>query len=114
MTEEESKKDKIFRLICWNDNCIMNPGIVLSTKALAVGANVSYYYARKYCKELESEGLIKFKREYVPDQFSYEGEWEQEAFWNIGWETTEKALETRIWKEEQAEEERLRKECWGD
>jgi hypothetical protein len=58
--------------------------------------------------------LIEFIREYIPDQFSYEGELENEAFWNIGWRTTKKALEKEIWKQEEAEEEGIRKEVWGD
>ena len=80
--------------------------------------NISYYKARKYCKELEKEGLIEFIREYIPAQFSYEGELEKDAFWNIGLRTTKKALEDKIWKqekeEEEEEEERIRKEVWGD
>lgn len=57
--------------------------------------------------------MIEFIREYIPDQFSYERELENEAFWNIGWRTTKKALEKEIWKQEEAEEERIRKEVWG-
>jgi hypothetical protein len=58
--------------------------------------------------------LIEFIREYIPAQFSYEGELEIDAFWNIGWRTTKKALEDKIWKQEKEEEERIRKEVWGD
>jgi hypothetical protein len=58
--------------------------------------------------------LIEFIREYIPAQFSYEGELERDAFWNIGWRTTKKALEYKIWKQEKEEEERIRKEVWGD
>ena len=57
--------------------------------------------------------MIEFIREYIPTQFSYEGEFEGDAFWNIGWRTTKKALENKIWKQEKAEEERIRKEVWG-
>ena len=89
-------------------------GYVISTRGLADIQNISYYKARKCCKELEKEGLIEFIREYIPDQFSYERELENEAFWNIGWRTTKKALEKEIWKQEEAEEERIRKEVWGD
>jgi len=89
-------------------------GYVISTRGLADIQNISYYKARKCCKKLEKEGLIEFIREYIPDQFSYERELENEAFWNIGWRTTKKALEKEIWKQEEAEEERIRKEVWGD
>ena len=89
-------------------------GYVICTRGLAEIQNISYYKARKYCKELEAEGLIEYIREYIPDQFSYEGELEQEAFWNIGWRATKKALESKIWKQEEAEEERIRKQVWGD
>ena len=58
--------------------------------------------------------MIEFIREYIPDQFSYERELENEAFCNIGWRTKKKALEKEIWKQEEAEEERIRKEVWGD
>jgi len=80
---------------------------VLRIKELADINNISYYITRKYIKELESEGLVEFIREYIPEQFSYEGELENEAFWNIGWRTT------KIWKQEEQEEERIRKECFG-
>ena len=58
--------------------------------------------------------MIEFIREYIPAQFSYEGELERDAFWNIGWRTTKKALKDKIWKQEKAEEERIIKEVWGD
>ena len=89
-------------------------GYVISTRGLAEIQNISYYKARKYCKELEKEGFIEFIREYISAQFSYEGELERDAFWNIGWRTTKKALEDKIWKQEKEEEERIRKEVWGD
>lgn len=41
-------------------------------------------------------------------------ELQHEAFWNIGWRTTKKALETEIWKQEETEENRIIKEVWGD
>lgn len=74
--------------------------------------NITYYKARKYCKELENEGLIEFIREYIPAQYSYEGEFESEAFWNIGWRTTEKAFDHYIWKEERLKEEKIIKDIW--
>ena len=60
--------------------------------------------------------LIVYKKEYIPDQFDYEtgGELQQEAFWNVGWETTKKAQDTDIWKTEHEKEEKLIKECFGD
>lgn len=91
-------------------------GYVISTKGLAEIQNISYYKARKYCKELEKEGLIEHIRKYIPAEFDYETgmELQQEAFWNIGWRTTKKALENEIWKQEETEEERIRKEVWGE
>ena len=56
-------------------------GYVICTRGLAKIQNISYYKARKYCKELEKEGLIEHIREHIPAQFSYEGELEQDAFW---------------------------------
>ena len=91
-------------------------GYVICTRGLAEIQNISYYKARKYCKELEKEGLIEHIREYIPAEFDYETgmELQHEAFWNIGWRATKKALETKTWKQEEAEEERIRKEVWGD
>ena len=89
-------------------------GYVISTKGLADIQKISYYKARKYCKELKEEGLIEFIREYIPAQFNYEGELEEDSFWNIGWRTTKKAIETDMWKQEKAEEERIEKEVWSD
>ena len=89
---EKNIKNKIFRELCKNDICIMNPGYVISTKAISKIFNISYYLARKYCNQLREEGLIEFIKEYIPNRFSYEGELEQEAFWNIGWKTTKKHL----------------------
>ena len=73
-------------------------------------------FCKKFCKQLEQEGLIVYKKEYIPDQFDYEtgGELQQEAFWNVGWETTKKAQDTDIWKTEHEKEEKLIKECFGD
>lgn len=110
----ENIKNKIFRELCKNDICIMNPGYVISTKVISKIFNISYYLARKYCKELEEEGLIEHIREYIPPQFSYEGELEHDAFWNIGWRTTQKAFKTKIWKQEEKEEEKIIKEVWGE
>lgn len=116
MKNQEEMKSNIFRLLCNNDVCIMNPGYVLSTCAISKILNISYYFAKKFCKQLEMEGLIEYKKEYIPAQFDYETgmELQQEAFWNIGWQTTKKALETPIWKEEQEKEDKIVKECWGE
>lgn len=111
---EKNIKNKIFRELCKNDICIMNPGYVISTKAISKIFNISYYLARKYCNQLREEGLIEFIKEYIPNRFSYEGELEQEAFWNIGWKTTKKAFETKIWKQEEKKEEKIIKEVWGE
>ncbi|MBO5478712.1 MAG: hypothetical protein J6A04_03235 [Clostridia bacterium] len=81
-----------------------------------------YNFVHSYFQEIvhfyidinKKEGLIEFIREYIPAQFSYEGELERDAFWNIGWRTTKKALKDKIWKQEKMEEERIRKEVWGD
>lgn len=91
-------------------------GYVLSTKGLAKIQKISYYKARKYCKELEAEGLIEFIKEYIPAQYDYETgmELQEDAFWNIGWRTTKKAFETKIWKQEEEKEEEIRKKVWGD
>ena len=44
-------------------------GYVICTRGLAEIQNISYYKARKYCKELEKEGLIEHIREYIPAEF---------------------------------------------
>lgn len=111
---KENIKDKIFSGICQNDLCIMNFGYPLPAKAFCEPLNISYYRARKYCKELQEEGLIEFIRDYIPDQFSYEGELECEGFFIEGWRITKKAEETQIYKDEYAREEKIRKECFGD
>lgn len=41
-------------------------------------------------------------------------ELQEDAFWNIGWRTTKKAFETKIWKQEEEKEEEIRKKVWGD
>ena len=60
--------------------------------------------------------MIEHIREYIPDPFDYETgmELQREAFWNIGWRTTQKAQTTEIWKLEEKKEEKLIKEIWGD
>lgn len=112
----EVMKQEIFRLICVNDICMMNPGYVVSTRTISKCLDITYYFAKKFCKQLEQEGLIVYKKEYIPDQFDYETgmELQQEAFWNVGWETTKKAQDTDIWKIESEKEEKLIKECFGD
>lgn len=109
-------KNSIFREICKNDICIMNPGYVTRTKFLQECFKTSYYKIRKYCKELEKEELIEHVKEYIPAEFDYETgmELQHEAFWNIGWRTTKKGRETEIWKEEEQKEEKLIKEVWGE
>lgn len=70
--------------------------------------------ARKLCNELKEEGLIELLKDYIPAQFSYEGELEQEPFFVCGWITTEKGRKTEIWKQEEVKEEKIRKECFGE
>lgn len=51
MKNQEEMKSNVFRLLCNNDVCIMNPGYVLSTKAISRILNISYYFAKKFCKQ---------------------------------------------------------------
>mgnify|MGYP006943504020 CR=1 FL=1 len=107
--QENFKYNIIFRMICANDVCCMNPGYPLPAKGFK---NISYYMAKKLCKELKEEGLIRFYRAYIPACFSYEGELEHDAFFVCGWETTEKGRETKIYKEEEIQEQKMIKECF--
>lgn len=75
MKNQEEMKSNVFRLLCNNDVCIMNPGYVLSTCAISKILNISYYFAKKFCKQLEAEGLIEYKKEYIPAQFDMKLEW---------------------------------------
>lgn len=69
--------------------------------------------ARKLCRELKEEGLIRFYRDYIPASFTYEGELDQDAFFICGWETTEKGRQTEIYKEEEIKENKLIEECFS-
>ena len=102
--QQDHKYNTIFRTICANDLNLMNPSYPLPAKGFR---NISYYMARKLCNELKQEGLITFLRDYIPAQFSYEGELENEPFFICGWITTEEGRKTEIWKQEEIKEEKI-------
>lgn len=102
MSEEEKilreLYDEDIDYMCWYPQ----PATVISNFS-----KVSLYKTRKILHKLKDKGLVEFERGYVPDRFSYEGEFEEEGFFYCGWQLTEKGKdndEYRKLKEKHLEE----------
>jgi len=84
MSEEELIVNELCKeytdIMCWYPQ----PATIISKFS-----NVSLYKTRKILHELQQKEIVEFERGYVPDRFSYEGEWEEEAFFYCGWKLTE-------------------------
>lgn len=92
-----NEKEKILREL-YNESLDYMCWYPVPATCISKFTKVSLYKTKKILHNLQDEGIVKFKRGYVSDRFSYEGELEEEGFFYCGWELTENGKDNDLYK----------------